>query len=416
MKVLHINTIQQGGAAWCAIRICKALQQEGVECRMLFAEGNSLPKGIEGAIAQQDSSLWRRNRYTRKIKNLLSKLPIPGPMDADRLKYKIKRLNTQHLYLHQPLSNYKNISHHPLMEWADIIHLHWVADFVDYPTFFRNVKKPIVWTLHDKYPAMGVQHYSSEFFPVPQKLQEMDAYCKRIKRNGVLKAKNLNIVAISETMKDICKHSDVLTGFPITLIHNGVDANSFQMYERSMARKELGLLPDATIFLFSGYSISDSNKGLDRVIQALEKSKVPNRMLVCIGNVPYNQPLPSVSFPIILSGMLDGQERIAKYYSAADIFLLASYEETFAQTPLEAMACGTPVVSTPCSGASDLINEKNGVLCKGFDSDVIAEGIREAMGKTYDRQTIREDVIARFSYDKIAKEYIKLYEEVLAKI
>ena len=412
MKILHINTGQAGGAALCAIRINKALVQEGIDSRMLFAEGNAMPEGVKGAIASQDRVIWNDCRVLQITKNFLARFGWLI-VDVERMKAKLNKANTKHLYLHQPFSNYKNIAHHPLVEWADIIHLHWVPDFIDYPTFFKEVKKPIVWTLHDHYPAVGVLHFESQFYPVPEDLEDIDLYCKKIKIDGVSKVQSLNVVAISEMMAEVCMNSKVLNGFPISLIHNGVDTKIFIPYNRLSCRKKLGLLPDAKIFLFSSYGINDERKGLCRAIEALEKVDVTNKLLVCIGNIPFGYSVPEASFPIIVTGQLNNQERIAMYYSAADYFLQCSYEEGFAQTPLEAMSCGTPVISTPCSGAKDLIRPFNGVICNGYNPDAIAEGISKALSMDYDPVAIRQHIIDNYQYDKIARQYIALYRSVL---
>lgn len=414
MKILHINTCQNGGAAWCAIRINKALVAEDVESRMLFADGLSMPDGIHGAIAEPDENIWEKYRLLWIMNKILARLGW-HIRNVDRMKNLLNQANTSHLFLHQPFSEYRNIAHHPLVEWADIIHLHWVSDFIDYPSFFKEVKKPIVWTLHDKYPAMGVQHFGSHLFqPLPDGLRELDAQCKKIKREGVTKSFNMNLVAISEKMVEICKDSDVLKGFPVVLIHNGVDTATFRPYDKQTCRKELGLLPDATIFLFSSYSISDERKGLDRIIVALEKIDIPNKMLVCIGNIPFGYSAPEASFPIIVTGQVTNQVKMTKYYSAVDYFLQGSYEEAFSQTPLEAMACGTPVISTPCSGATDLIRPFNGVICNGYDSNAIAAAITVVWKKDYDADVIRQHIIDNYNYDKIARQYIDLYQSVLA--
>lgn len=412
MKILHINTAQQGGAALCARRIHEALVKAGEDSKMLFAEGSELPEGIEGAIAKKDECLWIKIPVLRSIIwRLIHYLPFL--MNAEKLQEQVDEANSKHLYLHIPLSQYKNIAEHPLIRWADVIHLHWVSGFIDYPTFFKKVRKPIIWTLHDKHPAVGLQHYSSVFFPIPDKLKSLDDFCKKIKRESLVKAENLNIVAISKMMEGICQNSDVLRGFPITLIHNGIDASCFKLYVKQEVRKEIGLLPDAMIFLFSASDIHDSNKGLNRVVNALEKVDIPNKMLVCIGMS--TKPTPDASFPILLTGLLNDQDKISKYYSSADFFIQASLEEAFGQTPLEAMACGTPVVSFPCGIASDLINENNGIVCEDFTADALANGIKTAMSREYDPKIIREDVINRFSYDKIAQQYLDLYKKILEK-
>lgn len=414
MKVLHINTLQSGGSAWCAMRLNKALNREGVESRMLMAEGDTMPDGVEGAIASQDRIIWNTNVVLEIVKKALAFMGW-WLVDAEKTQRQLRKSNTDGLFLHQPLTFYKNIAHHPLVEWADIIHLHWVADFVDYPTFFKEVRKPIVWTLHDKYPAVGVQHYSSDFFPVPEKLRAIDTLSRTIKRRGVEEASHLSLVAISEPMLDVCKQSDVLKGFPVTLIHHGVDIDIYHPYDKQVARKELGLDQQACIFLYSAYAIHDPNKGLDRLIQALEKTAVPNKMLLCIGGL-FGQQKPVPSFPIILTGMIDSQSEMAKYYAAADYFVQCAYEESFGQTVIEAMACGTPVISTPCGITPELVRPFNGVMCNGYDSEALAVGIGEALKSHYEGDEIRQYIIDHYRSDLIAKQYIALYGKCIRQL
>lgn len=409
MKILHINTAQEGGAALCARRINNAIIQAGENSRMLFAEGNNLPQGILGGIAMKDNSQWWMKIPI--LRGIIWRLIciLPFLMSAEKFQEQVSKANKKHLYLHIPYSDYKNIAHHPLVEWADIIHLHWVCGFIDYPSFFKEVKKPIVWTLHDKYPIVGLQHYASDFFPIPKELITLDDYCKSIKRKSLEKTNNLHIVALSEESKKLCETSEVLYDFPITIIHNGVDINTFRPNNKQESRKELGLISDACIFLFSSYSIDDENKGLHRIIEALEKVDVPNKLLVVVGMS--STPVPDASFPIILTGLLHSNTKMAKYYSSADFFLNASYEETFSQTLLEALSCGTPVVTTPCGGIP--INTINGVVCEGFTPDSIANGINLAINSKYNRDRIREYVLTNYSYEIIANQYIDLYQKLL---
>ena len=413
MRVLHINTLQHGGAAQCVFRLSNALIREGVDSRVLIAEGDTLPEGVRGAVARQDRHFWNNHRLLRRVKDRLARLGV-WLVRAERMQEQLRRLNTPYLCRHQPLTLYRNIAHHPLVEWADVIHLHWVADLVDYPTFFKEVRKPIVWTLHDKYPAEGVQHYTSAFFPLPEKLKAFDSRCKTIKRRGVEKARNMTLVAISEPMADACKQSDILKRFPVTHIHNGVDTNIFRPYDKGAVRKELGLDREACIFLFSAYVLHDPNKGLDRILQALEKIGTPRKMLLCIGK-PSNEQQPVTSIPVIQTGLLTSQSMMAKYYAAADYFVQCAYEESFGQTVLEAMACGTPVVSTPCGIAPELVRPFNGVMCRGYSHDAIAQGIAEALATSYDALAIRQYIVDHYRYELIAQQHIGLYGKVRRK-
>ena len=411
MKVLHINTSQVGGAALCAERINNSLVQEGIDSRMLFAEGTNMPDGIKGAIATRDNAFLNRDWVLRKVRNLLAR--FPWYMDVEKAQKLLNTANKDHLYVHHPYSEYKNITCHPLVKWADVVHLHWVAGFVDYPTFFKELEKPIVWTLHDKYPAVGVQHFCSEFFPIPESLKLIDEKCKQIKRRGIIKAKNLQLVAISKHILDVCEGSDVLKGIPVSLINNGVDTNVFTMYDKYNVRRSLGLVEDAKVFLFSAHCINDENKGLFRLMSALENVDISNKLLVCIGQSLGS--LPNCSFPVILTGSLNDQDKIAKYYSAADFFLQCSYEESFGQTVIEAMSCGTPVISTPCGISLDIISAANGVLCDGFDSNALVLGINEAVRREFDPIAIRKCIVDSFQNNTIARRYIELYHSVLDK-
>ena len=104
---------------------------------------------------------------------------------------------------------------------------------------------------------------------------------------------------------------------------------------------------------------------------------------------------------------------LSEYYSAADYFVLSSFQEAFAQTPLEALACGTPVIAFPCSGVPDLITHKIGVMSENFTLEALVDAIKKAMNTEYCQDEIRNEVVSRFSYDIIAKQYIDLYNQLL---
>lgn len=412
MKVLYINTSQEGGAAWCAQRISKALEKQGIEYRMLVAEGKPQENVV---VAVPDKEFWYSNYFLGKIKHLLMRTPFFW--DKEKMDKVLKEKNSQlesPLFIHGPFSYYKNITNHPLFEWADIIHLHWVSDFIDYPSFFRKVNKPIVWTLHDEFPAVGVQHYCSNYSILPVPLQPIDNFCRKVKRKAIKHARKLNLVAISKCMEDVCAHSDILSRFPVNLIHNGIDGDTFRLISKTEARCELGLSLDTTIFMFSSFYLFDERKGLSLLIESLNRIGRDNMMLICVGNnTNASTLLPPTNYPIIQTGMIKDHNLLALYYSAADYFIQCSYEESFGQTPLEAMSCGTPVVAFPSGVIPELINKDNGVVCHDYTVDALVDGIETAMQRSYDGGKIRKQLLSHFSYNKIAEQYIKLYETIL---
>lgn len=414
MNILHINALQTGGAAICARRICDALRVQGIDSRILTTEG--MPDDYI-YIAQQDDKKkdwWYSNKLLGRIKHLLMR--TPWYWDEEKMEIELRRIQEttqERPYIHLPYSFFQSISHHSLIDWADIIHLHWVSGMVDYPTFFNDIEKPIVWTLHDSHPAIGVLHYQSELLPLPETYQRLDKECIKIKRKAIRFAKSKpHIVAISQKMQEIISNSKILSDMPVTLIHNGVDTNVFHPYNKELSRKELNIPLDAIVILFSSYQLNDTRKGLDRVIESINLLNNTQIHLVCVGDAN-GYEIPSNSPEITKTGLVTDQNKLAKIYSAADFFIQASYEESFGQTPLEAMSCGTPVISTPCGVSSELITDFNGVICSGYDEQALSNGIIKALSQTYDSNVIRQYVIENYSYDVIAHLYIQLYEKVM---
>lgn len=413
MNILHINTLQHGGAALCAMRINNALKAQGIDSRMLFAEGTSLPEGISGAIAQQDKSFWDSNIIGRIIRRLFANTPLcpSKKYKTDRQLTYINNRLEQRLYMHSPFSYYKNIINHPLIKWADIVHLHWVADFVDYPSFFTQIKKPIVWTLHDQHPAIGILHFETPIISqIPEQLQKTNQYCKKIKKDSLRNLQNLTLVAISKQMKEVCKQSDILKQFPTTIINNGINEQLFKPVDKSIARQSLGIPADHIVFAFCANNLSDKWKGTSNLIRALEGLHLHNITLVCIGGGIL--PVQS-SINILKTGYIYNEQILSALYSSADYYLMPSFSEGFAQVPMEAMACGTPVIAYPCSGTDELITDECGIICDDFTIPSLVKAIKTAMGSNYDRKAIRSHLIKRFSYSKIITKYTDLYRTIL---
>lgn len=415
-----MNTLQHGGAAQCAIRICNALRKQGVECRMLVAEE---PESDYVSLAKPDKEIWYSNPLLAKIKHLL--LRCKWYNDAEKNDITLNNIRKElksPLDISHPLSHFRNIVNSPLIDWADVIHLHWVTNLVDYPTFFKNVKKPIIWTLHDMSPLLGLMHYESSNTIPPSELSYLDKKYRQIKSTSLRKATSLNTVAISKVMRQNILKSNAMSHFPCSLIHNGVDTTIFKRHENVDYEEKLKILnpwggqdiinEDTTIFMFSAYNISEKRKGLENIIAAIEKCECKDKCLIATGkNLSDNDY--SASFPIILTGNIESQDMLADLYSVADYFISASYDESFSQTILEAMACGCPVIATPTGIAPEIISSQCGVLVQGYDVQSIIQGINKAITTTFNPAEIRNRIIEQYDYSIIAHQYEELYQKVI---
>lgn len=407
MKVVHITKLPDGGASWCAMRICHALREQGIEAKMLLMQGNTID---DITIAKAD---WLyRNHSNVGVRLLVKILRLILRPRFEYLIHKRKQAEkTCKAFFTSPVTGYTSLANHPLVKEADVVHLHWISDFVDFPTFFKRVRKPIVWTIHDENPGLGGFHYLSHKEEASKEYLRLDKVYENIKRKALEKGNRPHLVAISSYMREFFKKSPILRDCTTTLIHNGVDCKAFHSLPKAECRVKLGIPLDKKVFLFSSYQIEDRRKGLQVLIPALDALHDNSIMLVCLGNY---KAVPQTEYiQLRCEGLVKGSDLLSEYYSAADYFVLSSFQEAFAQTPLEALACGTPVIAFPCSGVPDLITHKIGVMSENFTLEALVDAIKKAMNTEYCQDEIRNEVVSRFSYDIIAKQYIDLYNQLL---
>lgn len=409
MKIVHITKLPDGGASWCAMRISNALIQQGIDSKMLLMQGTP-SKNI--SIADID---WlykgHKNVLVRIIIKVLRLILRPK---FEYLIYKRKKAaKKSDTFFTSPITAYTNIINHPLIKEADIVHLHWVSDFVDFPSFFKKVNKPIVWTIHDENPGLGGFHYTLHKNKSSHEYLILDRKYEDIKRKAINGNNRPHLIAISKIMYSFIKNNSILKGCPISLIHNGVDCNLFHPISLNQCRNDLGIPLNKKVFLFSSFQIEDERKGLLVLISALEALNDNNILLICLGN--YKAIPKSKNIEITCAGLIKDYEILSKYYSAADFFVLSSFQESFGQTPLESMACGTPVIAFPCGCIPELINKTNGIMCDDYTIESLTNGFKQALRTSYNREDIRKDVLSRFSYEVIAKQYISLYKNILTK-
>ena len=408
MKIVHICTSLEGGAGLCAARIIRSTRAQGIDAKALVPQG--VKSEFVDVVQPQDplSKFW----LIRRVQMYLRKKGFwPKPELISKRIFLECIKNGKQVTFTSPVTFYKNITSHPWLKEADIIHLHWIGDFVDYKSFFGSIDKPVVWTIHDQNPGLGGFHYQVWKDNATDSFKAFDDELVLLKKRAYKKVQSMTLVAISTMMRDFCQSNVLLRDFPCTLIHNGIEESCFIPISKECVRKSLDLSAESTVFLFVAQDIHNNIKGLNELIQALELLHLPNVVLVCIGR--YCQ-FPTSSFEVRCEGFISNDRLLSSYYSAADYFVMPSYQEGFAQVPMEAMACGTPVVAFPCSGAHDLINQENGVVCEDFTVDALVKGISLAMSRNYDRQQIREDVVRRFSYNVIGQQYVDLYRRILA--
>jgi glycosyltransferase involved in cell wall biosynthesis len=312
----------------------------------------------------------------------------------------------------------------------DIIHLHWVAGFIDYKNFFKSLPLniPIIWTLHDMNPFTGGCHFSGDCCRYEQQCGECPQLGTRSEKDlsryiwvdkqealNNLDSMSLHLVSPSNWLNNLSGKSALLGRFPKTVIANGLDTEIFKPENSTGLREALGIPYSDQIIGFVSDNVALKRKGFQYLKAALEQFENSNVYLVSIGE---NSPdMPDSSNHIHL-GRIQQDNLLSLAYSLFDVFVCPSVEDNLPNTVIESLACGTPVVGFNIGGMPDMV--VSGVT--GFlAADISAESLKSCLDKVLaDKSEIelmarncRELVLNKFSLHKQANSYIKLYSSML---
>lgn len=305
----------------------------------------------------------------------------------------------------------------------DIVHLHNIHGYyLNYQILFEYLAKsgvPVVWTLHDCWSMTGhcaqFENYKCDKWKTQchdcQYL--MDWYPKSIidrsRRNYELKKRcftlleNMTIVPVSHWLEDVVKQS-FLAKYPIKVINNGVDLASFRPSEASaeISNKKFTILGVASNW--------DDDKGVREFVKLSENN---DYQVIMVGvKDEMKQKLPK---RIIAISRTSSQLKLAEYYSHADVFVNPTYKDTFPTVNLEALACGTPVITYKTGGSPESVTTETGIVVDKGDFKQLCEAVETVRrnGKHCYSSSCRERAVKFYNKDERFKDYIDLYENIL---
>ena len=405
LRVVHIGTDIYGGAGLGMVRLHEALLKAGVDSRILCT--NARPEDDRGRIRNKTLFGWekKRMRFPTWLRDhgLFTALFFRGRAAQKEIK---ERWGAQ---FSPPFTMHR-------IEWtgwvldADIVHLHWVAGFLDVPSFFRHCRKPIVWTLRDEAPLLGGFHYSASVPPdLSPELKRFDERIRRIRKRAIRRHGRTAFVALSAEHGELAGRSPIARTAKVAVIPNPLSEAVMSAVPLSVAeaRRKLGLPDGPTIVLFAAQHLRESRKGFDKAVEAVSRLRAGGRnvLLAAVGRPDQPFPLPDFS---IAPGFLDSAS-LTDWYFAADVFINPSMAEGCCKTLLDAVGCGTPCVAFPHSGAREAIGDDAGVVTEDFTTDALEKGIEDVLRLPRDRMAIRRRALSEFSPAAIAERHVELY-------
>ncbi len=416
MKIVHLNTSVDWSSA--PYKLHRALLEGEISSTLLAMQAE---EGLEGVYTiRRDWSYRIKRKVCSIVRNVW--------------------MRHYHPVAYMPFTAMPigmDICKNELVQNADLIWIHWVGgDYMSPKTIEELLKtgKSVFWTCHDNYPftggchvRMGCDFYEKECGNCPQlQSNRQNDITERLlsEKKRRFDYPNLYMISPSSWMDKNVQKSAVFQNSKHFILPNVIDTKLFHDYDKVQVRDELGLEQDAFVILaglksnekipYNGteYLWGILRRVLTKEVQKhLGNSKV---QIVVFGVVEltHNQDMPLKNF-----GYIREHEKLAKVYSAADVYFITSLEDSFNQTAAECMACSTPVVAFRNGGIEDVIDhKKNGYLAEYKNVDDLARGIEWVLNNNPDNvlgKQGRKKVMEEFSAGVVVEKYIGLYNSTL---
>ena len=417
MRVLIVNTSERtGGAAVAAHRLMDALNNHGVKAKMLVRdkETDSLTViGLRGKWRQQWSFLWERFVIFLHLHFKRQRL----------FEIDIANAGTDITQLRE-------------FREADVIHLHWVNQgmlSLSGIGKILNSGKPVVWTMHDLWPATAICHYArgcknyktacGNCPLLPGSGRDLASRVWRRKQR-MLDGHSVSFVACSQWLCSEARASALLRGQQVTSIPNAIDTHVYSPADKRQARQAVGLPADKRVILFVSQRVTDERKGMDFLIEAVSRlaTQYPDMQqdtVIAILGGHSEQLADRLQLPVHALGYVSDERQIVNVYRAADVFVTPSLEDNLPNTIMESMACGVPCVGFRVGGIPEEIDhQKNGYVAQYRDAADLAKGIRwvlyEADYDSLSRSAVTK-VAHHYSQQSVALRYTELYNEAIAQ-
>lgn len=315
----------------------------------------------------------------------------------------------------------------------DVIHIHNIHGyFLNYRVLFDFLSRsgiPVVWTVHDcwlytghcyHYSYAGCDRWQRECHDCPQRrefpaswLFDRSRQNFRDKRAAFtsLQKGQLTVVPVSEWIRSEMSRS-FLRDCDFRVIPNGIDLGTFDIRESGGIRERYGL-GDRHILLGVA-SIWSREKGLDDFIR-MSSLLADDECLVLVGIRPAQQRLLPPN--VIGIARTENVRELAALYSAAEVFLNPTWQDNYPTVNLEAIACGTPVVTYRTGGSIESVTPATGRVVEQGD---FAGLLREARalrreGKAGWQSRCRSHALQHFDKEARYRDYLRLYDELLER-
>ncbi len=286
----------------------------------------------------------------------------------------------------------------------DVVHAHYV-----FPTgMLALLFKKVLGT------RLVVTAHGGDIERMAKKNERIRKWTKRILQEAD------EVIAVGHELQQTIIHDFGVEEKRVSILNMGVNRSVFKPYPKEEVRQSLGIPNGVRPILFIGNLIPE--KGVEELLAAFKELKMQDDQLqlYLIGNPKkqlYKEKLEALVRDQEIKGVFFKealpQQEIAKWMSAADLFVLPSYLEGFGLVALEAMACGTPVVGTKVGGLRYLLTDGHGVLVEPKQMESLRDGMEQVLSHKESANLLVERGFARaeeFDQERIIDRLLELYQ------
>lgn len=393
MRVFMINSVCGVGSTGRIVTdLCDILKKEGNQVKVAYGIGEASRIAIEDTVRIN-------NKAGYYIHNTISRLTDRAGFFSFRATRKliseIKRFDPDLIHLHNLHGYYLNIR--GLFE------------------FLKNAGIPVIWTLHDCWAMTGhCAHFSyihcekwkDKCHHCPQKNAYPKSYgIDRSARNYQEKRElftavpNMTLVTPSNWLADVVKES-YLNKYEVYVIPNGIDINIFNRKNSNF--KEVNNMVEKKMVLAVS-NVWIEKKGMSDIYKLSQMLDTERYQVVMVGLTSEQiAAVPETVLPVQRTASI---EELVKLYSAADVFINPSYEETMGLVTAEAMACGTPCVVYNQTAVPEAVAETGGIVVRAGDVEAMCKAVKEIGEKEWNPRTSA----SRYDLKLIKEAWMRLY-------
>lgn len=398
LKILHITTVDIGGAYKAVERLSEALNtSDKYESKILLR--NKVNESNCGEVYLDNPV----KTIVSKFKNAINLVSTHGEVTIDILG--------------------SDVSKHHMVQEADIIVIHWINSFLNEKSIEKiiNLGKPTYIMLHDMWHFTGGCHcdgycggYERGCYECPHlKKGSKVTHNNLVRKTKLYRNHKVTVLAPSNYEAIEAKKSPVFADCDIRVVGNCINTDVFKPY----ATLKSAICIDAKrqsdgkpLVLFTAMSAGkkNRNKGFDYLLEALNILDKDEVHLLILGNVD-DESLNGIKQSYSRIGYVNDENVLAQVYSMADVTVVPSLQESFSYSVCESLACGTPTVSFPVGGILDqVIHLNNGYLAKMEDATDLVNGIRWAVKNSTAISEECAGSIAKFGFVDIGAQWERI--------